>query len=309
MKKYLQLLFFALSGLCLFWTTSLGQELYLGMEKEALIEILGEPTSQASRGGRELLFFGGGIQVTVRDGVVKKIKGTDYALGPPDQFEPEEVPEPELPVVEVEKTDELVVEPLNEPEVEQVDAPPEDEVVDETQEMINAVGEFSDFSRNNMTDDEAMEAFKGVMMSEMGMEEEQADALLEGFGVEETEEERSARMMKERLVGFVVLFVISLALIKAGFVFYGFTLLNSEWILICLGYSLFGLIMSFIPWGIELRSLFKVDEILGFFVLTLLIFHLTAVTNGVTALKIAFTTSIVAYLGGAVIFMIATFFL
>ncbi len=69
-------------------------EIYLGMERQALVWELGRPTSTLSRPGREILIFPNGARITLENGKVVEVEGMEYAMGPPEEGERPRQPEP-----------------------------------------------------------------------------------------------------------------------------------------------------------------------------------------------------------------------
>lgn len=271
----------------------LAQDIYIGMEKTDLIEVLGEPSSEASRAGRELLFYGGGIQITLRGGEVHEVKGADYGYAPPTKVEVSNSSNATLPEVE-----QLIVKQSEEGHVDVISPESGDE------DIIDAVTDYHKFSRNEMSEAETQEAIKHVMVEEMELSDQQANNLIQGLGKPD-EENIAERTMGIRIVAFSVYLIATLVFIKIAFMYFEITSLWSEPFKIAVGYASYHLILSFIPYGLAIRELFKLDDLMGIPVLTLLVFHLTALNQGVTALKIGFGGAVVCYLALKATFVIS----
>jgi|GEM_PF-5472151 len=286
MKRYQRVCIGFLLATLLGLNAVFGQAIYIGMEKEALIEIMGAPSSQAVRGDRELLYFAGDIQVTLRSGKIRTVEGTEYGYFPPEQMAiVEQPPAGDRREVEEAKKAEAaagggMTETLAPPVKEEADG-----AHDSEQEMIDAVTDYNKFSSNQMSDEEAKEAFNNLLSSEMGSNEKEPHELMGDFEGPD-EQTRVGTDMAVRFGVFCIYFLASLLVVKTTLIYFGITHLWREVFLVAIGYASFHLILSLVPYGADFRQLFKFDEIVGILVFTLLTFHLTSLNQGVTALKI-----------------------
>lgn len=267
---------------------TLAQYVYVGMTTEDVVEALGKPLSQMARGKTEIWFYPNGVSVEFAHGHLKWAQGVEVRYG---SYTPAPKPEPTSnePAQGTIQISEALGAGVEGPATEDYDS------------VYYSTVDYQPLSR-----EEEEQQFRNLIANEMGFTEKEA-AFMMGPGQGSEAEAQLGRVV-ELVMTFAVNAVLVLIVVKTAFAIAGATLLNGEALLLACLYAAFQVILALIPWQEEWRHLLKLDEMLSFVVLTLLIFHCTSVTQGITALKLGVGCFVVTYILNY-IFLILVFFM
>lgn len=156
---------------------------------------------------------------------------------------------------------------------------------DVTESVADAVGEVES------TDEAITEASEAA---DAGMEED-ADWNEEDWGDENYDEQEAyEESWLATLVGLLIQFTVCFIVIRMGFGMKGMPCVYPQILAISGVYVAIWLILDLIPWGLEVRDMLYVDDIIAFAGLTGSIFWLSDVKSGLTAIKISLATILAA---------------
>lgn len=249
-----------LSAACVLWIGALGsaqttpsQELYQGMPRAEVIEVLGAPSSTGSAGSRELLQFGPNIRVELHDGMLFTARGVTVRPRKPSPPAPTPTPSPSpTPTPATDALVEPVVTPDPEPEPKLVlpSSSPHQESEPADEDLYAPLGFFE-------TPD---------------ISEPHPAALI------------AIRMVIQAIYVFIV--------IQIAFAIVGMPILPSQSLKIVLGYTALATFLAVLPWAAEVRDYFHINGAIRFIGLCTVIYNFSDVSRGLTVLKIALATYI-----------------